>query len=154
MGLGKTLQGIGIAHHYRDEWPLLIICPSSVRMSWASEIVKWLEIPPEDIGVILTSSQSVNNLINIISYDLAHRMIDQIESREFKVLVIDESHYLKSRAAKRTKAIDRLVSRASRVILLSGTPALSRPEELYSQIRCLKPNLFPSFSSRSNKSLA
>ncbi len=143
----KTLQGIAIASHYREEWPMLVICPSSVRMSWAAEIMKWLDVSAEQVGVIMSSSHSVNNLVNIISYDLAHRMIEQIEARQFKVLVIDESHYLKSRTAKRTKAIDRLVDRASRVILLSGTPALSRPEELYTQIRCLQPSLFSSFHS-------
>ena len=31
MGLGKTIQALGIADYYRSEWPLLIVCPSSVR---------------------------------------------------------------------------------------------------------------------------
>ena len=31
MGLGKSIQALGIAHYYRDEWPLLIVAPSSVR---------------------------------------------------------------------------------------------------------------------------
>ena len=35
MGLGKTLQAICVACYYRKEWPLLVICPSSVRTAWA-----------------------------------------------------------------------------------------------------------------------
>lgn len=35
MGLGKTLQALAVMSHYRSNWPLLIICPSSVRMTWA-----------------------------------------------------------------------------------------------------------------------
>ena len=35
MGLGKTLQALAVMSHYRNNWPLLIICPSSVRMIWA-----------------------------------------------------------------------------------------------------------------------
>lgn len=31
MGLGKSIQALGIAHFYFDEWPLLIVCPSSMR---------------------------------------------------------------------------------------------------------------------------
>ena len=31
MGLGKTIQALGIAHYYLNEWPLLIVAPSSVR---------------------------------------------------------------------------------------------------------------------------
>lgn len=34
---------------------------------------------------------------------------------------------------------------AKRVILLSGTPALSRPAELYTQIIAVKPTFFPQF---------
>jgi SWI/SNF-related matrix-associated actin-dependent regulator 1 of chromatin subfamily A len=44
----------------------------------------------------------------------------------FKVIVVDESHYLKSADSKRTTNISPLVMKASRVLLLSGTPALSR----------------------------
>ena len=31
MGLGKTVQAIAVAAAYRDEWPVLIIAPSSLR---------------------------------------------------------------------------------------------------------------------------
>lgn len=34
---------------------------------------------------------------------------------------------------------------AKRVILLSGTPAMSRPSELYTQILAVRPLLFPRF---------
>lgn len=35
MGLGKTVQAICIAAYYRDEWPVLVVTPSSVRFTWA-----------------------------------------------------------------------------------------------------------------------
>ncbi|CAI7828067.1 unnamed protein product, partial [Closterium sp. NIES-53] len=35
MGLGKTVQAIGLAACYRDEWPVLVIAPSSLRLHWA-----------------------------------------------------------------------------------------------------------------------
>ena len=31
MGLGKTIQALGVASVLRSQWPLLIVCPSSVR---------------------------------------------------------------------------------------------------------------------------
>lgn len=34
MGLGKTIQAICVAGYYRKEWPLLVITPSSVRITW------------------------------------------------------------------------------------------------------------------------
>lgn len=34
MGLGKTIQAICVACYYRTEWPLLVITPSSLRITW------------------------------------------------------------------------------------------------------------------------
>ena len=31
MGLGKTIQAISVMYQYREDWPLLIVAPSSVR---------------------------------------------------------------------------------------------------------------------------
>ena len=41
MGLGKTFQGLAVAACYKEDWPLLIICPSSMRMSWQAELQTW-----------------------------------------------------------------------------------------------------------------
>ena len=41
MGLGKTIQALAIASAYRQEWPLLIVCPSSVRFSWRSSVIRY-----------------------------------------------------------------------------------------------------------------
>jgi SWI/SNF-related matrix-associated actin-dependent regulator 1 of chromatin subfamily A len=55
----------------------------------------------------------------------------------------DESHFLKSPKAARTQAAQKLLKSARRVVMLSGTPALSRPAELYPQISAINPKLFP-----------
>lgn len=34
MGLGKTIQAICVACYYRPEWPLLVVTPSSLRITW------------------------------------------------------------------------------------------------------------------------
>jgi SWI/SNF-related matrix-associated actin-dependent regulator 1 of chromatin subfamily A len=49
---------------------------------------------------------------------------------------------LKSLKSKRTETAIKLGSFAVRRIALSGTPALSRPAELFSQIRVIEPKLF------------
>lgn len=38
MGLGKTIQAICVACYYRTEWPLLVITPSSLRITWQQVI--------------------------------------------------------------------------------------------------------------------
>lgn len=46
-------------------------------------------------------------------------------------LIVDEAHYIKSRKAKRTIAVRAIASQCSSVWLLTGTPLLNTPEELW-----------------------
>ena len=56
----------------------------------------------------------------------------------FKVVIIDESHYLRTsgydKDAGTTEAAVLAAKRAKRVIMLSGTPSLSRPFDLFRQV--------------------
>ena len=53
MGLGKTLQAISIAYYYKDEWPLLVVVPSSMRYPWIEELEQWLpQIEPHEMNLI------------------------------------------------------------------------------------------------------
>lgn len=60
-------------------------------------------------------------------------LVEALTRQQFAVVVVDESHYLKSRNAARTKILTPLIMSAKRAILLTGTPALGRPEEV---IKC------------------
>ncbi|MCJ8732791.1 hypothetical protein PDJAM_G00215370 [Pangasius djambal] len=147
MGLGKTVQAICIAAYYRKEWPLLIVTPSSVRFTWAEALRRWLPSVAEgSINVVVTGKDSLRSgLVNIISYDLLSKMGKQNLASPFGVLIMDESHFLKNIKTARCKAALPLLKAAKRVILLSGTPAMSRPAELYTQILAVRPTLFPRF---------
>ncbi|CAB1346838.1 unnamed protein product [Coregonus sp. 'balchen'] len=147
MGLGKTVQAICIAAYYRKEWPLLVVAPSSVRFTWAEAFRRWLpSVQPDSINVIVKGKDNLRGgLVNIISYDLLSRMDKKQAANPFNVLIMDESHFLKNMKTARFKSALPLLKVAKRVILLSGTPAMSRPSELYSQILAVKPSLFPRF---------
>ncbi|KAG4072648.1 hypothetical protein HA402_004737 [Bradysia odoriphaga] len=58
---------------------------------------------------------------------------------------IDESHTIKNFKAKTTSSACRLGEKAKRVILLTGTPALSRPVELYCQLNLIDKRFFGNF---------
>jgi SWI/SNF-related matrix-associated actin-dependent regulator 1 of chromatin subfamily A len=148
MGLGKTIQAIAIASAYMTEWPLLVVCPSSMRSVWAHEIVRWLPqlVSPADVNLIHSCKDAIYTCpVTIVSYDLFAKLSFEIGKQGFKVVIADESHYLKNAQAKRTMAIVPVVRQARRAILLTGTPALARPIELFNLLNCLHPNLFPSY---------
>ena len=53
-GVGKTLQAIALASCDMPTWrPLLVICPASLRLTWADELDKWLpDLPPSQIHIV------------------------------------------------------------------------------------------------------
>ena len=73
--------------------------------------------------------------ISIIGYGLLRNdsktLVQVLTEQKFQVVVVDESHYLKTRQAARTKLLVPLLHTAKRVILLTGTPALARPAEVH-----------------------
>jgi SWI/SNF-related matrix-associated actin-dependent regulator of chromatin subfamily A-like protein 1 len=152
MGLGKSIQALGIASFYRDQWPLLIIVPASLRQVWSDQIFQWYhDITPDDVTIIMNAKNAAfkKTRVVIVSYEL----IDRIGSSEFKfgVVIVDESHSLKNPRAKRTVACKPVINAARRVIMLSGTPALSRPSELFPQLNALRPDLFRGFGNFGNR---
>lgn len=48
-------------------------------------------------------------MINIISYDLVVKLKEEISQRNFKVVIVDESHFLKSYNSKRTNTIKPII---------------------------------------------
>ena len=121
----------------------------------SGEIEKFLpSLPPSSIYVVqgYNDADFYENVqkrrkINIVvaSYSLlqnrsaAARCLQQFE---FQSVIADESHNLKQPKTQRTLLAQPLLSKAKRLVLLSGTPALARPVELWTQVQAIAPNLF------------
>ncbi|XP_072305884.1 DNA annealing helicase and endonuclease ZRANB3 [Eucyclogobius newberryi] len=159
MGLGKTVQAIATAYTYRQEWPLLVVVPSSLKYPWIEELERWVpELKPGDINLVENKSHTMgisSSKVTVLGYGLltsdARTLVEALSRQSFAVVVVDESHYLKSRNAARTKILVPLIQNAKRAILLTGTPALGRPEELFMQIDALYPNRFGTWSDYAKK---
>ena len=147
MGLGKSIQAIATALYFRREWPLLILAPASMVASWHQQILRWIPeetLPPANVQVIYDGKvQNLTGTVTILSYDLAVKLSELIQSRNFRVVIADECHALRNIETKRSKTLVPIISSAERALLLSGTPALSRPIELFPQIQIINPKLFP-----------
>ncbi len=78
--------------------------------------------------------------MTVVNYDIVAARLQELAAMGPRALVLDESHYCKNAAAKRTQAVQRLSSAVPRdglVLALSGTPVTNRPAELISQLRIL-----------------
>jgi len=134
MGLGKTRQALCFIAHCLPQ-RTLIICPSYLRYHWKAGLLSWLDV--DEVQLVAKGSETLDENICVVSYDMLARL--NIPTGIFDVVVCDESHYVKSRKTKRTKACTPLVKSARFAMLITGTPALNRPIELYSQLHMLRP---------------
>ncbi|KAL3321510.1 hypothetical protein AABB24_039236 [Solanum stoloniferum] len=132
----------------------------TASLGFVQMIQQWLNIPSSEILVVLSQCSGSNKggfkivpsntkksihldgVFNIVSYDTVPKLQDLLMASTFKVVIADESHFLKNAQAKRTSASLPLLQKAQYVILLSGTPALSRPIELFKQLEALHPTVY------------
>ena len=84
MGVGKTVQAIGLAYIYKNDWPMLIITPASLKFTWKDELLNWLpSMRPEDIHLFKKGNERFSDhrsaSIFIMTYDLAAKKYEEIE---------------------------------------------------------------------------
>ncbi|XP_067626189.1 SWI/SNF-related matrix-associated actin-dependent regulator of chromatin subfamily A-like protein 1 [Eurosta solidaginis] len=152
MGLGKTYQALAVADFYKESWPLLICTTAAIRESWATHVRELLPSIPIHYVQVLTSAQQYfdDAKVLITSYNMMDRHVEQLMQRKFGFVIFDESHTLKNSKSKCAIVAERLTRQARHVILLSGTPALSRPLELFTQLHMIDRKFmsFMEFTSR------
>jgi SWI/SNF-related matrix-associated actin-dependent regulator 1 of chromatin subfamily A len=143
MGLGKTI--ISLAYIINQKIvKTLVVCPSSVKYSWAKETNDWSNLKPFVFeSITLRKNPGIDIIkdhdIFIINYDILKRFIEVYGDIRFDCLILDECTYIKSNSAIRTKAVKFLAKKISKRILLSGTPLLNRTVELFNPLQIIDP---------------
>ena len=66
----------------------------------------------------------------LLSKSTSNIVREALLSQGFQVVIVDESHYIRNVKTASAKIVVPLIKNANRRILLSGTPALSRPVEV------------------------
>ena len=136
MGLGKTITALAIMTKFMEEsWPLLVLCPASLRHTWPSEIEKFiptLSIPSiyvvngfDDVGFV----QRKDVKIVVATYSILQKraaVAKALQEFGFQCVIADESHNLKEKSSQRCELAMPILKNANHLLLLSGTPALAR----------------------------
>jgi SWI/SNF-related matrix-associated actin-dependent regulator 1 of chromatin subfamily A len=142
QGLGKTIEAIATVEA-AGAYPAVVVCPASLKLNWLRELERWL---PQRSARALAGNGNDRAArtpvadITVVNYDIVAARLEELRELRPQALVLDESHYCKNAAAKRTQAVQRLsavVPRDGLVLALSGTPVTNRPAELISQLRIL-----------------
>lgn len=133
MGLGKTLQAL-TSIFLSDKKPCLIICPNMLTFNWENEIHK--NFKNQKVEFLKKNSKKGSDFY-IINYESIHNYIDLIKDLEIKSVILDESHYIKNKDAKRTVSSLKAIKNIEYRFALTGTAILKSPVELISQLKAI-----------------
>jgi hypothetical protein len=140
QGLGKTIEALATVEA-DAAYPAIVVCPASLKLNWLRELERWLPgRSAQALAGTEASSPVARADVTVVNYDIVAARLDALCDLAPRALVLDESHYCKNAAAKRTQAVQRLAASVPRdglVLALTGTPVMNRPPELISQLRIL-----------------
>jgi SWI/SNF-related matrix-associated actin-dependent regulator of chromatin subfamily A-like protein 1 len=160
MGGGKSITSLSIMDRI-DQFPTIIVCPSSVKNGFKREYYKFIN-KDDRIKMIESSSEMIDYKdeydIFIINYDILARNIkkvkeyfypnDRLENffkNNIKCAILDEIHKIKNPDAKTSNAIHYILKNTKNIIALTGTPILSSSKDLFMILNLLRPDLFPNY---------
>lgn len=149
QGLGKTKLGIALAI-LRGCKRNLFVVPSHLKATWLKEFKNF------DVKVhVIERKSDLYNLsrFNLITYNALKKKLDPNETRfktekrsgkrvdkakifadvlrkRFKVVIVDEAHYLSNKTTRQTKAVSKM--KPSYWYLMTGTPIGNTVKNIYS----------------------
>lgn len=144
MGLGKTIQALYWITKIPSHRPVVIVTPASVKYTWQTEASSHFNLTSAVLEGNPKKIKQLQDKIIILNYDILKSWLPSLQRLKPRCFIFDEIHYLANMSAQRTKAAIKLVTGASSVIGLSGTPLKNRPIELWPALHIIKPDLFPS----------
>lgn len=136
MGLGKTIQAIGTAELLRKEGligSVLILCPTSLKYQWRSEIKKFTDAEVyviEGSHIKRKEAYARPEPYKIVSYNSAANDIKILGGLQTDMLIMDEVQRLKNWNTHISRSARKIESDYS--VILSGTPLENKLDELYS----------------------
>ena len=153
MGCGKTAQSI-VSVARANATPCLVICPASLKINWEREVKNFTDLNP----LILTDSVKATfpyfigkmalYQVVIVNYESLRKyfvveakkgaklkdIVFQDVIRQFKSVIIDESHRCKNPSTATAKFVMGICSGKEYVIELTGTPVVNDPMDLAAQL--------------------
>ena len=143
MGLGKTIQAIAATELLRRESQItntLIICPTSLKYQWKSEIEKFTgqkALVIEGLKHKRLEQYGSDAFYKIISYHALSNDIEYFSKTEIDLVILDEAQRIKNYKTKISANVKKVKS--DYAIVLTGTPIENKLEELYSIMQFVEP---------------
>ncbi len=143
MGLGKTLQAIGEAELLKKEFRItsvLIVCPTSLKYQWKSEIEKFTNSKADVIEGNFFQRQKQydkESFYRIASYNVVGADFKYINKMAPDLVILDEAQRIKNWQTRTAREVKKIQSKYA--LVLTGTPIENKLEELYSIVQFIDP---------------
>jgi superfamily II DNA or RNA helicase len=142
MGLGKTIQAIAaaeiLAKHFGVS-KVLVICPTSLKYQWQSEIARFAGRKADTVRVISggraerQGEYAQDDFCKITNYEKLKPDLDLIAAWAPELVIVDEAQRVKNWNTIAARALKRIDSPYA--IVLTGTPLENKLEELISIVQ-------------------
>jgi superfamily II DNA or RNA helicase len=143
MGLGKTVQAIAameiLARHFGVA-RVLVICPTSLKYQWQSEILRFSGRQGEGGVRVINGSRArrqsdyrLDDFCKITNYEKLKPDLDLITAWAPDLVIVDEAQRVKNWNTIAARALKRIDSPYA--IVLTGTPLENKLEELISIVQ-------------------
>ena len=142
MGLGKSVETVGLINAKPNYKKILIVCPASLKINWQRELTKWLT---KSLTIGIANGVFPDTDIVVANYDLLNKHVKTINSQSWDLIVCDEAHYVKNSKAQRSKLVKTISARIPNKVLLTGTPIANMPSELWHLLHILDEQKWPGF---------
>lgn len=146
MGLGKTVQAIATMVSLRNTGGthFMVVCPASVLANWCREIRKMSLLSVTKIHGTGRKSAFEAWLrtggVAVTTYETTAYLALPFDFK-FKMLVVDEAHYIKNPEARRSENVRNISLHAERLMFMTGTALENKVDEMINLIRILQPNV-------------
>lgn len=156
MGLGKTPQAMWWARKYLKKGPIVAVVPANLKENWRREALKHVGMRAAVLSGRRPPSTGAPRDVPlvVINYDILgspgdpRSWVSRLRKLKPGLVIVDESHYIKSRDALRTRAVQALARPAPHVLVLDGLGGMvQRPAEIWTSCNLVRPDLFPKFKS-------
>jgi len=142
MGLGKTVEVMGYINVAKPE-SILVVCPNNAKLIWKRHLEQFC-VHPFDVELAYTKLYTFGDYV-IMNYEAAVKWAAALKTRRWGLVIFDEGHYLKNPSAKRSEACYAISGDKS--IIITGTPIVNYPYELFPLIHYLDRENWPTYAS-------
>ena len=149
MGTGKTLQSLAWLAYNRS-FPALIVVNAPTKLQWEKEFKRWLSLVPNcphRVQILYgTRTRKLDKSCSyIVNWDILTYWQDELAATGFECLIGDEAQAIGNPESKRALAFRHLAAVIPECIVMSGTPARSRPSQFWTMVSCVEPKMFPTY---------